>query len=115
MRNYVEGILPARFMRLERFINDHGSCGYAVGNHFSWADLALFDLVDESIHYGLFQFNGETLRDLEAFYKRVLYRPRLVSYLQSSDRPWVPRFYEREISTSNNNNKNEETINKELN
>ncbi len=95
LNDYVERILPERYVRLERFINDHGSCGFAVGNAFSWADLALFDLIDESIHYGLFQFNEEVLSDLEAFYKRVLHRTSIAPYLHSTNRPGVPKFYER--------------------
>jgi glutathione S-transferase len=94
----VEQILPQKYDKLDRFIRENGG-EWAIGDEFSWADIALFDLIDESINFGLFQFPSSSAEEqnllaLMNHYHKVLDRPRISRYVHSDERPDVPKYYE---------------------
>ncbi|OQV25138.1 putative S-crystallin 3 [Hypsibius exemplaris] len=87
-RNFVEHILPQTLQQLDRYQKQHSSeYGYIVGNGLTFADLAVYNVLDQILTSGMIELGYyQRFRYPTELRKRIMTHGGLMRYLNNRPR-----------------------------
>lgn len=89
-KKFVENILPFTLNSLENVFSKHGKGqGFAVGSDLTYADLAIFNALDQAVQAGIVNWQYfDKYPNISSLLRRLEETPRLAGYLKT--RPHTP-------------------------
>jgi len=89
-KKFVDNILPFTLQSLENMFAKHGKgSGYIIGPDLTYADLAVFNALDQAVQAGLVQWQFfDRYKHISGLLRRLEETPRVAGYLKT--RPHTP-------------------------
>ncbi|KAK9762176.1 Glutathione S-transferase Mu 3 [Basidiobolus ranarum] len=84
--DYIRDTIPFYLKAFEYFLEENGNTGYFAGDDFTYADVCVFDMVDNNILLDANCLSKEKYPKLHQFYHNFKERPRIAAYLKSDRR-----------------------------
>ncbi|ORX98648.1 glutathione S-transferase [Basidiobolus meristosporus CBS 931.73] len=84
---YIEETIPFYLKAFEYYLEENGNTGYFAGSDFTYADVCVFDNIDNNLLVNASTLTKEQYPKLHKFYHDFKSRPRIAAYLESERRP----------------------------
>ncbi|ORX98647.1 glutathione S-transferase [Basidiobolus meristosporus CBS 931.73] len=84
---YIEETIPFYLKAFEYYLEENGNTGYFAGSDFTYADVCVFDNIDNNLQADPNALDKEQYPKLHKFYHDFKSRPRIAAYLESERRP----------------------------